>query len=316
VSGAVCIWTAGLTLPIKPKAEFLTGPPLHRAVEAVAKSKHLRCAVAFWGNGAEDLIGGFERRDIKIVCNLNHIGTNPRIIGKFPRACVRRNDALHAKVYIGSGYTVVTSANASAGGLGFEGMNSDCWIEAGIKFRTTQAVIDWFNRLWNVSGKISDADIEAAVKAWLARPKSPRRALPVISSRPNGGRWTREACFEHFGAVCKNPRWSWSARSPDGKTVVITMWEDEITEDGPTLMYQARLRPRTRKRPGETERLENLIWARDHCDGLMRVVRMTARDVNANPRSIATCYPDDEHIMRITALDEANGTFRAESISS
>ena len=44
--------------------DFLTGPALHRAVEAVAKSKRLRCAVAFWGNGAEDLIGAFEQRNI------------------------------------------------------------------------------------------------------------------------------------------------------------------------------------------------------------------------------------------------------------
>lgn len=228
---------------------------------------------------------------------------------------MRRNDALHAKVYIGEVHTIVTSANASANGLGFEGIEASCWIEAGIKFRTTRGVIDWFNLLWKGSGKISDADIETAVKAWLARPKSPLRPLRVISVQSSGSKWTCEACFEHFGAVCKNPRWSWSARSTDGKTVVITMWEDEITQDGPMVIYQSRLRTRTRKRPGETERLENLIWAHDHCDGLVRVVRMTARDEKANPRSIATCYPDDDLIMCVTALDKAKGTFRAESVS-
>ncbi len=296
--------------------DFLTGPALHKAVGAVAKSKRLRCAVAFWGNGAEDLIGAFERRNIKIICNLNHMGTNPRVIEKFPRACVRRNDALHAKVYIGDLHTVVTSANASADGLGFEGMEAACWIEAGIKFRTTREIIDWFNLLWDGSGKISDADIEAAVKAWLARPKSPRRPQRVISVQSSGSKWTREACFEHFGAICKNPRWSWSARSPDGKTVVMTMWEDEIVWDGSKATYQSRARIRTHKRAGETERLGNLMWARDNCDGRVRVVRMTARDEKANPRSIATCYPDDDLIMRVTALDEVNGTFRAESIGN
>jgi len=297
-------------------AEFLTGSKLHSAVEEVAKSNRLRCAVAFWGNGAEGLLGDFSSRDIKIVCNLNHVGTNPRVIKNFPRACVRRNDALHAKVYIGDRYTVVTSANASADGLGFDGIDAGCWIEAGIKFRTSRQVREWFNLLWNSSGRVSDADIESAVAAWLARPRPPRRPLRIVSSRPSGGRWTRQACFEHFGADCKNPRWSWSARSADGSTVVITMWEDEITEDGTTVVYQSRRRPRMRKRPGETERLENLIWARNHCGGLFRVVRMTAQDVRANPRSIASCYPDDGLVMRITELNEARGTFRAESVGA
>lgn len=295
--------------------DFLTGPALHKAVEAVTKSKRLRCAVALWGNGAESMIGAFEGRDIKIICNLNHMGTNPRIIAKFPRPCVRRNDALHAKVYIGDVHTVVTSANASADALGFEGVEAAGWIEAGIKFHTTREVMDWFNRLWTVSGKVSDADIETAVKAWLARPKRPRRPLRVISVQANGSKWTREAWFEHFGAVCKNPRWSWSARSPDGKTVVMTMWEDEIVWDGLKATYQSRVRIRTDKRPGEIERLDNLKWARDYCDGRVRVVRMTARDEKADPRNIATCYPDDDLIMRVTELDEMKGTFRAEGAS-
>jgi hypothetical protein len=301
-------------LPTNTKAEFLTGPSLHKAVGDVAKSKRLRCAVAFWGNGAEDLIGAFERRDIKIICNLNHMGTNPRVIDRFPRTRVRRNDALHAKVYIGDVHTIVTSANASADALGFDGVEAAGWIEAGLKFRTTQQVIHWFNQLWDVSGKISDADIKAAVKAWLTRPKSPRRPLRIISVQSDGKKWTREACFEHFGASCKNPRWSWSARSADGKTVVMTMWEDEIKWEGPKATYQSRARVRTNRRPGETERLEYLKWARDHCAGRVRVVRMTARDEKADPRSIATCYPDNDLIMRVTKLDEVNGSFLAESV--
>ena len=98
----------------------------------------------------------------------------------------------------------------------------------------------------------------------------------------------------------------------------MTMWEDEdeIQWDGPNATYQSRARIRTHKRPGETERPENLVWAHDNCDGLVRVVRMTAQDVNANPRSIARCYPDDDLIMRITSLDERSGVFRAESVAS
>src|SRR2546421_3991644 len=182
-------------------AEFLTDQALHNAVSRITKSKRLRCAVAFWGNGAENLIGRFARRDIKIVCNLNHVGTNPLIIGRFPRARVRRNDALHAKVYIGDVHTVVTSANASASGLGFDGINPDCWIEAGIRFRTTKQVLRWFDRLWSGSYKLTDKDIETAIAAWLTRARPPRRPLRIISTQPTGSAWTRQACFRRFGAV-------------------------------------------------------------------------------------------------------------------
>lgn len=225
---------------------------------------------------------------------------------------------MHAKVYIGDRHTIVTSANVSANGLGFEGVRADGWIEAGIRFRTTQKVVSWFDKLWRVSGKITDGDIEAAVKAWLARPRILQRPLPVISSQADGRKWTREACFEHFGASCRNPRWSWSARSADGKTVVMTMWEDEIEWDRQVATYKSLPKSvrRPRRRPGETERLENLKWARDHCDGLVRVVRMTASVKDPYTRKIASCYPDDDLIMRIVELDEANSTFRAKSVPS
>jgi hypothetical protein len=35
-------------------------------------------------------------------------------------------------------------------------------------------------------------------------------------------RGTLKDCFAHFGATARNPRWSWSAISRDGNTVVIT----------------------------------------------------------------------------------------------
>ncbi|MBF9234617.1 hypothetical protein [Microvirga alba] len=45
------------------------------------------------------------------------------------------------------------------------------------------------------------------------------------------------AAFAYFGAAGRNPRWSWSARSPDGKTVVVTMWKDLITYENGTAIY-------------------------------------------------------------------------------
>ena len=134
-------------------------------------------------------------------------------------------------------------------------------------------------------------------------------------------KWTRSECFEHFGASCKNPQWSWSAKSADGRVVVMCMWQDEITRDGALMVYQSltprrgSLTPRRGEvnRPGAKERLENLKWAREHCDGLVRVVVMRAKDTKEDPRSIAECFPHDKLVMRITHIDEATGEFRAES---
>jgi hypothetical protein len=127
-------------------------------------------------------------------------------------------------------------------------------------------------------------------------------------------KWTRRECFEHFGALCKNPQWSWSAKSADGRVVVMCMWQDEIKREGDRMVYQS-LTPRRGEgnRPGAKERLENLKWAREHCDGLARVVVMRANDTKADPRSIAECFPHDKLVMRITHIDEATGEFRAES---
>jgi hypothetical protein len=52
-------------------------------------------------------------------------------------------------------------------------------------------------------------------------------------------KWTRRECFEHFGASCKNPQWSWSAKSADGRVVVMCMWQDEIKREGDRMVYQS-----------------------------------------------------------------------------
>jgi hypothetical protein len=125
-------------------------------------------------------------------------------------------------------------------------------------------------------------------------------------------KWTLAAAFGYFGAVPKNPRWSWSGKSPDGKVVVLTMWDDQIGDDRGLKTYQSG--PRKRRHPGGTERLENLIWAQDRCEGLFRVVRLRAKDASAKHRSIAECFPDDALIMHIEHLDGKTGEFLARQV--
>jgi hypothetical protein len=129
--------------------------------------------------------------------------------------------------------------------------------------------------------------------------------------------WGLTEAFAHFGARGRNPRWSWSARSEDGRTVVLTLWKDEIFYRGKIAFYDTFNRENLSEwgeRPGNWERLENLKWARDHCNGRFRVVITIAEDPNASPRKIAECYPQSKLLMCITDLNEETGEFRATSI--
>ncbi len=63
-------------------------------------------------------------------------------------------------------------------------------------------------------------------------------------------------------------------------------------------------------RPGNHERLENLLWARDHCHGLFRVVMVVPKDAESDPREIAECFPTNR-VMKIIDLDELTGEFSA-----
>jgi hypothetical protein len=115
--------------------QFLTGQLLQEAIRDVLKSANVRCAVAFWGRGAEKSFGA-KISNVKIICNLNMGGTNPepiKILSKDVRRFeLRQCDTLHAKVYIGDQSAVVTSANNSTNGLGVEGALTKGWIEAGV----------------------------------------------------------------------------------------------------------------------------------------------------------------------------------------
>jgi hypothetical protein len=130
--------------------------------------------------------------------------------------------------------------------------------------------------------------------------------------------WGLAEAFASFdGARGKNPRWSWSARTPNGKTVVTTFWQDQFDYKTKPISYAGISETGSEawlRRPGNSERLENLIYSQDYCDGLLRVVITVAEDVNADPRKIADCFPQPKMQMRITYLNRSTGEFRAELV--
>ncbi|WP_441230074.1 hypothetical protein AB7828_10155 [Tardiphaga sp. 215_C5_N2_1] len=128
------------------------------------------------------------------------------------------------------------------------------------------------------------------------------------------GKLTHKACFEFFGTVPKNPRWSWSGRSPDGKVVSVTFWQDQFEDRG--RVYRSKLRPGEKAMPkaGRTELLENLKWSHENCGGVLHIIIAIPKDPKAEPRSILECFPQKILRMKLTHFDEGTGQYVAERI--
>jgi hypothetical protein len=131
-------------------------------------------------------------------------------------------------------------------------------------------------------------------------------------------RWTLRDAFAYFGAKATNPRSSWSARSADGATIVLTLWEDGIEDDGKTVVANSFNRPNLpvwKDRAGNRDRIKNLRLARDNAGGLFRVVMVTAKDPTAEPRTTQRRYPHPTLVMHLEELNETTGEFRATSVA-
>ncbi len=126
-------------------------------------------------------------------------------------------------------------------------------------------------------------------------------------------KFTHTEAFASFGTKPRNVQWSWSARNEDDKTVVVTLWQDEFSrKDGRVLYDRPPLPEHVRQRPGCAELMENFAWARDHCNGLFKVIIAIAKDKDADPRSIQECFPS-KMVMKILDFDPETGAFLAEA---
>jgi hypothetical protein len=153
-----------------------------------------RIAVAFWGHGAISRLG-LDQTDAptQVLCDLFSGGCNPTEISRLVQRKhteVRWLTGLHAKVYLGHDRCVVTSANASANGLGFEG-DLNLELEAGFLFQTPRELADartWFAKLWRSAqhNEIDGLAIARASKLWKAQrlrrpwPQSSKSLLALI----------------------------------------------------------------------------------------------------------------------------------------
>lgn len=166
---------------------FLVGSSLGEGIQRLCRGKAELCmAVAFWGAGAaERLKPGSGSR---IVCDLRSGSCNPNEIRMLiERGCkVRTRDGMHAKVYLSTSAAIISSANASANGLGLEGPEVQDDLpgnEAGYLVNDAQTLAtirDWFEKLWTdpTTSTVKESTLRLAEAEWKRRRSMrPVRAL-------------------------------------------------------------------------------------------------------------------------------------------
>jgi hypothetical protein len=123
------------------------------------------------------------------------------------------------------------------------------------------------------------------------------------------GKMTHTKAFRTYGVKPRNANWSWSGRSADGKTVVVTLWKDEFKGLAGQMVYSRPDRGDWSDGPGFRFFMEDLSWARENCDDMVRVIVATPKDEQGQTRRIADCYPQEKLLMRVTHIDPTTGAF-------
>ncbi len=161
-------------------AQFLDHEQVREAVKTVIAGDNVRCAVAFWGQGALEALFGSKKHATKarIICDLTMGGTNPEelvALGAPKSQHLRHIQGLHAKLYLSSAGMVVTSANASNNGIGF--VEPASLMECGTSHKpNTNAFAEgakWFESLWEKADNIDSDALAVARSTWAKPPRYP-----------------------------------------------------------------------------------------------------------------------------------------------
>lgn len=186
-----------------PMTRSLDDRQVRGAVIAGDKDVDVRCAVAFWGDGAHKALFATSRRaaSARIICDLSMGGTNPdelELLGAPTNPKLKHLRGLHAKLYLSSTGMVVTSANASNRGIGF--IEPAALTECGTFHRpgTTafRKAARWFETIWDKADNIDPKSLVMARAAWARRPRhgapngsvsshAPDTLLRIIAAHPD-----------------------------------------------------------------------------------------------------------------------------------
>lgn len=180
-------------LPETSVSVFLDDHKLGPAIADLMKGAELRCAVAFWGNGAALKLfqNGRPPANARIVCELAMGGSNPeelRALGAPSNKRIKHLRGLHAKVYLSDQGLITCSANASNNGIGF--LETPGLVEAGTfhppKTDAYHAASRWFEDIWRRAETVNEPALDRAQRAWARRsagndPLPPERPLNPAS---------------------------------------------------------------------------------------------------------------------------------------
>lgn len=168
--------------------QFLNGNEAAEIIrEQAGSSSRCKMAVAFWGRGAAQDLGLFEREQpFQIVMNLEMGGTNPSEAKLIMERCrdrvgssLQHRSDLHSKVYLFDDCVIIGSSNASANGLSYQNSDGSKWLESNVLINDLiflDSVNLWFDDL--VAHDVDNNAMERAEKNWNAR-------RMIVSSMPN-----------------------------------------------------------------------------------------------------------------------------------
>jgi hypothetical protein len=137
-------------------SQFLSGEPLSQAIREIVAGRNVRCAVAFWGEGAVLALFGSRKANQdgpQMICDLSMGCTSPSELTKLGAPGsphLRHTAGLHAKVHISDAGVIVGSAKASSNGIGWPMGTVARLIEAGTLHNADSPVwnkaSEWFER--------------------------------------------------------------------------------------------------------------------------------------------------------------------------
>ena len=155
---------------------FVAGSDLSEKVRELLSGTNVRCAVAFWGDGAANLLEECSPNNLqnaKIVCDVSMGGTFPpelKKLGAPKNDKLRHVERLHAKVYLSDAGAVVASANFSSNGIGFSEKGQAKLIEAGTFYSYEDTawrdISLWFDRLYEEAKQVDVDALARAYRGW------------------------------------------------------------------------------------------------------------------------------------------------------
>ncbi|PWE57273.1 hypothetical protein DEM27_06450 [Metarhizobium album] len=216
------------------------------------------------------------------------------------------------------GVPLICFAMSSEQGLEYEGI----WVRIDDpSFKVPGRTKDRYQVAQRQPYKISSKTIqviETCAKNWegLKRAWDNGGAVALIEEIIPPEKYSKLEAFGAFGAEFSNIRWSWSGRSRDQNTVALTFWLDQWDEN--SRIYDDTGWGNDQKivdRNGNKERRENIKWAIDHLDGIVRIVMAEAKNPNASPKEALRYWPDRSRLMRIVYFNQKTGEFKAEAVA-